>query len=92
MSNTNDIAADTLEGAAAIAVFIGKTERQANHLLSKKQLPAYKLGNIWHMRKSTYEVFIECLESKAAASCRKVVSISTTASTEAGAGPLTFFG
>jgi hypothetical protein len=61
------MATDTLEGAAAIAVFIGKTERQINHLLSKKQLPAFKLGGIWHMRKSTYATFIARLETEAAA-------------------------
>jgi hypothetical protein len=65
MSIKEAMAADTLEGAAAIAAFIGKTERQTEHLLSKRRLPAFKIGNVWHMRRSTYLKFIERLEAKA---------------------------
>jgi hypothetical protein len=38
---------DTLTGAAAIAAFIGITERQAHHALLRGRLPAGKLGNVW---------------------------------------------
>lgn len=61
----DSLAADTIEGAAAIAAFLGKTERQANYLLEKKQLPAYKLGGRWHMRRTTFEAFVARLEAAA---------------------------
>jgi hypothetical protein len=61
----DDLAADTLEGAAAIAAFLGKTERQTNYLLERKQLPAFKLGGRWHMRRSTYAAFVIRLEAAA---------------------------
>jgi hypothetical protein len=61
------MANDTLEGTRAIAEFIGKTERQTNHLLATKRLPAFKLGDKWHMRRSTYRAHIERLEAGAIA-------------------------
>ena len=66
------IAEDTLEGAAAIAIFIGKSVRQTQWLLEAKQLPAFKMGAArkWHMRKSTYLGFVERLEAEAAKSGR----------------------
>jgi hypothetical protein len=60
------MADDTLEGTRAIAEFIGKTERQTDHLLQSKHLPAFKLGGRWHMRKSTFAGHIERLEAEAA--------------------------
>ena len=61
------LADDTLEGAAAIAAFVGKSLRQTQWLLEAKQLPAFKIGAArkWHMRKSTYLSFIEHLEAEA---------------------------
>ena len=53
-----------LEGAAAIARFFGKTERQTHYLLEKGALPAFKLQGRWHMRKSTARSFIENLEKR----------------------------
>jgi hypothetical protein len=67
----NEIGADTLEGATQIANFLNKTVRQAQHLLETRQLPAFKLGNIWHMRKSKYRAHIERLEAEAAADRRR---------------------
>ena len=61
----NTIADDTLEGAGAIADHTGKSVRQANYLLEKGLLPAFKIGNKWHMRKSTYRHFVEGLEATA---------------------------
>ena len=61
----NAIADDTLEGAHAISVHTGKSERQTNYLLEKGMLPAFKIGNKWHMRKSTYRRFVEGLEAAA---------------------------
>ena len=57
-----NIADDTLEGASEIAAFTGKTVRQTTHLLETKQIPAFKIGGRWHMRKSTYTAFIARLE------------------------------
>ena len=54
---------DMLPGAAAIAAHIGKTERQTQHLIERRQLPVFKIGNIWH----GYAAFVERLESAAMA-------------------------
>jgi hypothetical protein len=64
MTDTDE-AQDMLQGMAEIAVFTGNSERRTNYLLERKRLPAFKIGNIWHMRKSTYRAFIERLESAA---------------------------
>jgi hypothetical protein len=56
------MADDTLEGTAEIAEFIGKSKRQTQYLLETKRLPAYKLGVLWHMRKSRYVRHVEQLE------------------------------
>jgi hypothetical protein len=56
---------DILEGAAAIAAYTGKTIRQANYLLETGQLPAFKIGRNWHMRRSTFQQHIEELEAAA---------------------------
>jgi hypothetical protein len=61
---SDDPSHDTLEGASAIAVFLGKTERQTNYLLEKKQIPAFKLGGRWHMRKSTFAAYVQRLEAE----------------------------
>ena len=58
------IADDTVEGAAGIAAHIGKPVRQTVHLLESRRLPAFKIGRIWHMRKSTYRRFIEQREAE----------------------------
>jgi hypothetical protein len=61
----DEAAVDTIEGAAAIAAFLGKTERQTNYLLEKKQLPAFKIGHRWHMRRSTFAAYVTRLEASA---------------------------
>lgn len=68
---SGDIGADTLEGAAQIATFLGKSVRQTNNLLETRQLPAFKLGKLWHMRKSTYRAFVERREAEALNSATK---------------------
>jgi hypothetical protein len=60
----DELSQDTLQGAAAIAAFLGKTERQTNHLLEKKQIPAFKLGGRWHMRKTTFAAYVQRLEAE----------------------------
>ncbi len=59
------VATDTLEGVAAIAEFLGKSERRTHYLIENNRLPAFKLGGKWHMRKTTYAAFIERLEAAA---------------------------
>ena len=68
---SDKIADDTLESATQIASFLRKSVRQVNHLLETKQLPAFKLGGRWCMRKSTYRQFIEQLETAALKSATK---------------------
>jgi hypothetical protein len=61
----DNVADDTLSGSQKIAGYIGKTSRQTQYLLENKQLPAFKIGGIWHMRKSTYCTFLTRLETEA---------------------------
>jgi hypothetical protein len=61
----NELADDLLTGAGKIAVFIGKPPCTTYHLLENEKLPAFKLGKIWHARKSTLRRHIEALEAKA---------------------------
>ncbi len=70
----DSVAIDTLEGAVEIAAHIGKTERQTNHLLEQRRLPAFKIGRCWHMRRSTYQAFIERLEAEAISAAAKAAS------------------
>ncbi|WP_424361415.1 hypothetical protein [Methylocystis parvus] len=45
---------DLLRGAKEIADFLGVSERQGFHLCATGQLPGvFKLGRIWHARRST---------------------------------------
>jgi hypothetical protein len=62
---TEAFSSDILEGAAAIAAHTGKTLRQAHYLLETGQLPAFKIGKVWHMRRSTFQRHIEQLEAAA---------------------------
>jgi hypothetical protein len=59
-----DVAADTLNGAAEIAAFLGKNRRQAFWLCQNKQIPSFKVGGLWRMRKSAYRRFIERREAQ----------------------------
>jgi len=43
----SDLAADLLNGCAAIASFIGETERRTSYLLENRLLPAGKVGQRW---------------------------------------------
>ena len=62
---------DTLRGAKAIADFIGESERRTFYLLEKRQLVAFKRGEIWHSRKST---ILRDIEAKEAASVEPEVA------------------
>ena len=47
MAHVDSLAADTLTGIRAIAVFTGATERRTLYLLEGGRLPAGKVGNLW---------------------------------------------
>jgi hypothetical protein len=59
------LADDMLRGAAKISEYTGDSERRTQYLLETKRLPAFKIGHVWHMRKSTYRAYVERLESHA---------------------------
>ena len=46
---------DLLEGAGAIAGFIGKTERSTYHLIYNDQIPHFRRGRKIYARKSEIE-------------------------------------
>jgi hypothetical protein len=58
---------DLLAEIENIAAFINKNERQTTYLAVTKQIPAFKFGGKWHMRKSAYCRLIEKLEADAMA-------------------------
>ena len=62
------LADDLLRGVPAIAESRGDTERRTYYLLENRQIPGFKIGNIWHSRKSTQLRHIEGLEQEAMAS------------------------
>ena len=60
---------DVLHGAEEIRAHTGdKTIRRTYHKLETGQLPGFKIGSLWHMRRSTYAALIERLEQEAMAS------------------------
>jgi excisionase family DNA binding protein len=75
-STSNQLAAseslsdDMMEGVDCIAAYTRKTRRQIYYLLETRQLPAFKIGRIWHMRRSTLHRYIEGLESAARVSMK----------------------
>ena len=54
-------------GVTAIAARINESERRTQYLLETGQLPAYKMGRLWHMRPSAYVALIEAKERAAMA-------------------------
>lgn len=56
---------DLLSGADAIGAFLGKDARAVYYLVSKGQLPAFRLGSVLHARKSTLVRFLEQREHEA---------------------------
>ena len=60
----DDLAADLLDGVAAIAAFTGWPERRIYYLAERGQLPLFKMGDRkWCGRKSTLKRHIESLEA-----------------------------
>ncbi|HVY14487.1 MAG TPA: hypothetical protein VHB27_04620 [Rhodopila sp.] len=62
---SHTIADDMLNGAGEIAVYTGLPLRRVNYLLEQRMLPAFKVGKLWQMRKSTYRRSIEQREAEA---------------------------
>ena len=44
--------ADLLKGVSRIAKYLDESERRTYYLLEKKYIPGFKIGSIWHSRKS----------------------------------------
>ena len=60
----DELASDLLTGVKEIAAFTGKTERQIYHIAERRQIKGlFKVGRIWHGRKSTLTREIESLEA-----------------------------
>ena len=60
-----DLASDMLHGAAAIARFIGVSQRKAFYLCEKNQIPAFQMGRKWYARRSTLQQFVAEQERRA---------------------------
>ena len=58
---------DLLKGAASIADYIGESPRRTFYLLERGQIPGFKCGGRWNLRKSTMLKHIEQLETEALA-------------------------
>ena len=66
MTDKTTLSDDVLTGAAEIAAHLGCSERRSYYMLERRIIPGFKLGRIWHMRRSTYLAFIEEREAQAA--------------------------
>lgn len=46
---------DLLRGVAEIADHIGESDRRGYYLCERGHIPAFKVGNMWHSRKSALD-------------------------------------
>jgi hypothetical protein len=60
---SSDLGDDILDGAAAIAAFLGTNKRRAFYLCENKLIPAFKFGNKWTARKSGLHAYVDRLEA-----------------------------
>jgi len=68
MQSSNDnLAADLLRGADAIASFLGFPRRSIYHSIAKNHLPHFRIGETVCARKSTLTAWIAEQEARAAA-------------------------
>jgi len=67
MSHTvnDNLGSDLLKGATAIADFLGEKPRRVFYLCERGLIPAFKIGQRWHARKSTLRAHFERLEAGA---------------------------
>jgi hypothetical protein len=56
---------DVLRGVKEIAAYRREPERRTHYLLEKRLLPAYQVGRIWEMRKSTHDRMVAEREAAA---------------------------
>jgi hypothetical protein len=61
------LADDLIVGTARIGDEIGRTRRQAQHLIDTREIPAFKLAGKWATRRSTLRKLFDRLEQAAAA-------------------------
>ena len=61
------ISLDLLRSTKKIAEALDCSTRQAQYLCETKQIPVFKIGNIWHARRATLERFLEEREREALA-------------------------
>ncbi len=59
------LADDLIVDTARIGEEIGRTRRQAQHLIDKREIPAFKLAGKWAARRSTLRKLFERLEQAA---------------------------
>jgi hypothetical protein len=59
------LADDLIVGTAQIGEEIGRTRRQAQHLIDRREIPAFKLAGKWATRRSTLRKLFERLEQAA---------------------------
>ncbi len=64
LSKPND---DLLVGADEIGKFLNCNKRRAFYLLETRQVPAFKIGKLWHARRSTLLRFMERQEQASGA-------------------------
>lgn len=68
MDHSNDnLAADLLRGADAIAKYLGMPRRAVYHAVTKGHLPTFRIGETVMARRSTLAVWIAEQEARAAA-------------------------
>jgi hypothetical protein len=53
------LADDLLKGSSEIGDYLGVSGDRALRLISRRVVPAFKLGGIWHARRSTLRADIE---------------------------------
>jgi hypothetical protein len=59
------LADDLLDGIAAIAAFLGWTERRTYYAAEHRNIPVFKMGERkWCARKSTLRRYVDELEAK----------------------------
>ena len=59
------LADDLIIGTARIGDEIGRTRRQTQHLIDRREIPAFKLAGKWATRRSTLHKLFERLEQAA---------------------------
>jgi hypothetical protein len=72
MNDTQHQSANLLYGTAAIAGYLGLSERAASHRIAAGQIPTFKIGGTVSARKETLTAWLKEEEARAADDARKV--------------------